>query len=324
MDISYGFSGIIALISTASFFGEIISNDWKNKPGVRTVYALTMFTFVVVLLLLSVLPFQDPKMLLPLTVPVVLMNAHKLRYKFGRRGKGLWSKPLLSLWYIFNVGGLVFYVFFHQASINGMFQEFHSNAAMSNNSHVIFSHTFLPPNFPLLEDQLTKLNISMTDAGNKQVETELKNKIIEILLKTRHQERPKNYLIIPTLLLEPLTNSLDGIVNFGTVMYKFPHISVTSLFDASVAERYDTFINTLPDLSGIYSNMELSLAQRGVYGCIEMGILTSFDFIGKFGLSMLTFEFVPGDDLKIVQLKKNFLLNSRKSFASKTTKREER
>ena len=77
-------TGICTLISVLNFFAEMVINDWKNKPGVRTIYALTMFTFIVSLGGLSIFPHQEPRFLIPLTVPMVLMNAHKLR-KFSEQ-----------------------------------------------------------------------------------------------------------------------------------------------------------------------------------------------------------------------------------------------
>ena len=52
------FTGICTLISVLNFFAEMVINDWKNKPGVRTIYALTMFTFIVSLGGLSLFPHQ--------------------------------------------------------------------------------------------------------------------------------------------------------------------------------------------------------------------------------------------------------------------------
>ncbi len=70
LQILYGPLGICALYSAINFVAEIFMNDWKNKPGVRTIYALTMFTFIVSLAALSVFPHQEPRFLIPLTVPV--------------------------------------------------------------------------------------------------------------------------------------------------------------------------------------------------------------------------------------------------------------
>lgn len=104
----YGPLGICALISALNFIAEIGCNEWKNKPGVRTVSAMTTFTFILSLAALSVFPHQEPRFLIPLTVPIVLMNSHVLRWKwFG-------FKPLLALWYIFNIFMTFFFGMMHQ------------------------------------------------------------------------------------------------------------------------------------------------------------------------------------------------------------------
>ena len=111
--------------------------------GVRTVYAMTMFTFALVICFNSILtPFgttdsyslSNPQLaLMPLILPVVLMNSHKLRQKFvGSSGeskgkKGLTTKPLLMAWYAFNLLSTVFYLQFHQASVRAMDREFRAN-----------------------------------------------------------------------------------------------------------------------------------------------------------------------------------------------------
>ena len=39
--------GIIALYNSVNFVAEIIMNDWKNKPPVVTVGAMSFFTFII-------------------------------------------------------------------------------------------------------------------------------------------------------------------------------------------------------------------------------------------------------------------------------------
>jgi phosphatidylinositol glycan class Z len=99
------------MFSAISYFSEMLANDWRHKPSVINVYAMTMFTFVSALGFLSLIPHQEPRFLIPLTVPIVLMNAHKLRWK----SPGKW-KPLLTLWYIFNIFFVIFYGFVHQVT----------------------------------------------------------------------------------------------------------------------------------------------------------------------------------------------------------------
>ena len=70
LPILFGPLGICALLSALNYIAEVIMNDWKKKPSVRTVYAMTQFTFIVALALLSVFPHQEPRFLIPLTVPI--------------------------------------------------------------------------------------------------------------------------------------------------------------------------------------------------------------------------------------------------------------
>lgn len=89
--------GLITLVAPFTFATDLWQKKWQDKPGVRTVYALTLFSFVIPLILLSLLPHQDHKQLIPLLPLAVLLSAHHLRKKV----KGL--KPLLSLWHLFNI-----------------------------------------------------------------------------------------------------------------------------------------------------------------------------------------------------------------------------
>ena len=70
LQILYGPMGIVALYTSVNFIAEIILNDWKNKPPVITVGAMSFFTFMVSLGILSIFPHQEPRFLIPLTVPI--------------------------------------------------------------------------------------------------------------------------------------------------------------------------------------------------------------------------------------------------------------
>ena len=79
------YADMLGLFSLATFVSDIVRKDWQNKPGVRTVYAMTILTFAFVVSVNSVLlPFRQKSpdmklMLMPLTLPIVLVNSHKLR-----------------------------------------------------------------------------------------------------------------------------------------------------------------------------------------------------------------------------------------------------
>ena len=111
-------------------------------------YALTMFTFVTALGLLSFIPHQEPRFLIPLTLPIVLMNAHKLRAKlFGSK-----TKPLLFLWYLFNIGGLFFFGMTHQAGVTQLLKRNRHNLP-SKSANVGQVNIFLSKN-PLINSPI--------------------------------------------------------------------------------------------------------------------------------------------------------------------------
>jgi hypothetical protein len=75
------------------------------------------------------------------------MNAHKLRYRFlGRR-------PLLTIWYAFNISMTVFYGFAHQGGVYPAVNSITSLdfAPRTVEATVVFSHTYMPPKFPLMQ-----------------------------------------------------------------------------------------------------------------------------------------------------------------------------
>ena len=53
------------------------------------------------------------------------------------------------------------------------------------------------------------------------------------------------YLAIPTLLLGPFTESLEGVARVKTVIYKFPHVSLDSFYEVSVVERLEDTLGRL-------------------------------------------------------------------------------
>ena len=313
----FGPLGIIALWSGVQFFGEMFTSEWRNKPGIRTIYALTMFAFVTPLGLLCLIPHQEPRFLLPLILPVVLMNAHKLRVKgFGG------SKPLLFLWYLFNIGGLCFFGFTHQGGVtqllnknNRIFPSIPDNVGQVN---IVFSHTYMPPTFQLLlpptnksrittwhfeyplyfNDQIPKLNI--VQMGSKPVDVNVKQKLIELIMD--QQEYPnknsKTFVAIPTLLIEKLEKSVRNILEFSTVYYTFPHVSVESLSEISnVFEMNELDFNIIK----YWERTTNDISQSGITRYLIKRVVGCLESISLFGFSVI--EVKLSSDVESAQFK---------------------
>ena len=317
--ILYGPLGIIAMWSAVKFFGEMVSNEWQKKPGIRTVYALTMFTFVTAVGMLSLIPHQEARFLIPLTLPVVLMNAHKLRVKvFG-------SKPLLFLWYMFNIGLGIFYGFIHQGGITPFLHgKQHILPSISDNVaevNIIFSHTYMPPKFQLLlppsnksripkwhfdyplyyNTKLPKLNL--IELGSKPVDVNVKQKLIELVLDEKsnlsRKKKMKTFVALPTMLEKKLKRSLENILEFNTAYYRFPHISVESLPELSNIISMDAFhFNMLEH----FENASIEIDDRGgITNYIFNKITDCFDTVSLFGFSVIEVK-LNSDKVKSVQV----------------------
>ena len=286
-------SGICALVSALNFVAEVIMNDWKNKPGVRTIYAMTMFTFITSLGMLSIFPHQEPRFLIPLTVPIVLMNAHRLRWKFGT------FKPFMTLWYIFNISLAVFFGLFHQAgvlpAVNYIGQTLETKADVSE-VNFVWSHTYMPPTFELLRisekskkykeiRQITEsefpsyyikpgIRQNFHDLAGKDLFTDVKNEVLQLATRAKLKKDVENYIVTPPHILAELAGILHGSkIKFEPIAHFYPHIS----------------LEALPDIS------EDHLSFQHFYNVISsMDYLEALDifvhFFGHFGLSLYKFD----------------------------------
>ena len=226
-----------------NFAADMLHNTWKEKPGVRNVYALNMFTFALSLGALSLFPHQEPRFLIPLTLPIVLMNAHKLRTKvFGR-------KPLLALWYAFNICMTVFFGLVHQGGVYptvsyiGRGSEVHPDAVEAN---YVFSNTYMPPKFPLLQPKYREQSepyfvrshrISFHDMAGDSLKN-VSDKLVALGSRSKYLRNFKhveNYVVLPNHLIRDLEKeSGEGLV-FDPVLNVFPHLSTENMpsFDLS-------------------------------------------------------------------------------------------
>ena len=315
--ILFGPLGLIGMWSAIKFFGEMVSNEWRKKPGIRTVYALTMFTFVTAMAMLSMIPHQEPRFLIPLTLPIVLMNAHKLRTKI------LGGKPLLFLWYMFNIAGLFFFGFTHQGGVTPFLRSNEDLLPKISDGvkqiNVIFSHTYMPPKFPLLmpnsnESQITKWHfeyplyyndktpkLNFIEMGSKPVEIDVKKKLIEVILeknKRYSSQKVKTFVALPTILKDKLEMSLENILTFTPVYYTFPHISVESLSELSNFISNESFHF---DLIRHWEELSDEIKEAGVSRYILRRFFTFFETIGLFGLSVIEVN-LNTDTVKTVEV----------------------
>eukprot|EP00095_Tigriopus_kingsejongensis_P005195 maker-scaffold321_size207582-snap-gene-1.32 protein:Tk05195 transcript:maker-scaffold321_size207582-snap-gene-1.32-mRNA-1 annotation:"gpi mannosyltransferase 4" len=271
----FGPLGVVSGVSILHFLGEIVMNDWRNKPGVRTAYALTTFTVLVSLGGLSLIPHQEPRFLIPLIVPLIIMNAHKLRVKWAG------FRPLLGLWYAFNILFLFFYGFIHQGGVlpTVTFIATHKFQTGTQEANVVFSHTYMPPKFPLLQPKSSfgaqdlaarirsdNVRIQFHDLAGASID-KLVQKLTTLGSRSDFLARQKaieNFVVIPSHMARELQYLAIDRLKFEPVLKVSPHLSMESLpdMDGFYEKLYDTNAGTwdlLTELVSTFSELSLSM-----------------------------------------------------------------
>ena len=125
-----------------------------------------MTSFILPVLALSVFPHQEPRFLIPVTLPIIFLHSQRIRHfsntdqsshdngtafktTFSRGKRG---SLLLSLWYLFNILLTVFFGFLHQGGVYSLSNHFASELQLKprlTTIHVVTSHMYSLPLFPL-------------------------------------------------------------------------------------------------------------------------------------------------------------------------------
>ncbi|XP_064595496.1 GPI mannosyltransferase 4-like [Liolophura sinensis] len=130
--------------------------DWRQKKLWPLVWI-----FYLPSLLLSVFPHQEPRFIIPLLTPMVLLAAHMYKPKSGL------FHLFTFVWIIFNAAGVVLFGFFHQGGVVPSLMHLQSNESTLSTgasllggqkvmpptavSHMIYFHTYMPPEHLLLK-----------------------------------------------------------------------------------------------------------------------------------------------------------------------------
>ncbi|XP_057381418.1 GPI mannosyltransferase 4-like [Daphnia carinata] len=122
----------------------LVISPWTSKPNLFDFNGLLIFSFAVPLMALSLTPHQEPRFLLPLLVPLVLLLG-----PFLLRRQGFSAKAMRSFWYAGNVVCVLFFGFFHQGGIyetqHWLHRHIHHERARGTHTHLLYFHTYMPP-----------------------------------------------------------------------------------------------------------------------------------------------------------------------------------
>ena len=230
----------IFVITVINWFSDILYMQWQNKPSVRTIFSLTLFSAIVPIIGLSMVKHQEARFLIPILPCVVLMCAHKLRWKCNG------YKPLLTLWYAFNILAAVWFGFIHQAGVLPIQRQIsrldHGNVPYVN---LVYSHTYMPPRFPLMQPKVMSGDYKLPycsnpstkylvhDLGSSELST-VHNRLLALISRgdyiyKKQRKAMHTLLVIPTHLLQPFHQLVKNSLHLQMLHSHGPHVSVEAL-----------------------------------------------------------------------------------------------
>ncbi len=281
------YSGFCTHWAVANFYASVFGNRWGQKPSIRNASALAAFGFTVSLAALSVFPHQEPRFLLPLVVPCVLLGANGLRHRVGA------YRPLLTLWYVFNVGAVLFFGLVHQAGVVPTVRWLGEGMELEESTSevaVVFSKTYMPPRFPLLQaahgtghsgclHNRPGVRFRFHDLSGAPA-PEVGKKLTSLASRgdyLRGVKRIETLLVAPRHVARQVEADAGGALVLAPLRHSFPHLSVEAP----------------PPTARVGDAVAELLARPAAAGMAELG-RELFEALADFSLVVCRVEVAPG------------------------------
>lgn len=162
----YNILGVIAVFSFGSMCYKFCKKEFQNLPQTQSFVSLMTSAIFVPVILLSLFNHQEPRFLIPITVPLVLLHAPKLITgvnvtNFLKESQWSVAKQISSyvdvsisgrfiqkVWYAVNIIFIVFFGFVHQAGVVQLadhFSKHHQQLPTTTQVHLVTSHIYNIP-----------------------------------------------------------------------------------------------------------------------------------------------------------------------------------
>ena len=229
---------------------EIANND-NNFARIENGSGKTLIVLFIIIpvLILSVFPHQEPRFLIPLLPLIVILTVLSAKS---------FSKFFLALFVIFNVILTIIFGIFHQGGVIPCIlklQTLYNTDQIKNNSNIlynfIFSHTYMPPQFPLLI-QSSKVKVWDLKGSNSSVISTTIN-TIKKSSENQHSSDSRIFLVIPATVYTDMVDT--SIFNVTLIEKFFPHLSFEDLPHFSSWKEHDW----LTRLKTVYDQLFLML-----------------------------------------------------------------
>jgi len=148
-----------------------------------------VFAFII----LSLVPHQEMRFLLPMLVPLVLLG-----YKGIFGSESFWW--LKIVWIVFNVVLLIFLGLFHQGGVVPVIQTLSSQPVGPDaTQHIIFYHTYMPPEHLFAIEPSSKPRNVIYDLMGAEL-TELRRKLQSVREQPSYRSNDKIYVVAPATI----------------------------------------------------------------------------------------------------------------------------
>jgi len=176
----YNILGIIAIISFGNMLYKLCKKQYQNLPQTQSfVFMMTTAIFAPIFML-SFFNHQEPRFLIPITTPIILLHSPKLitginisnylkesqysliRCIFSNVDISIKGKSILKIWYMMNIVFVIFFGFIHQAGVVQLC-DYMSNYYQQNEIkqiHLVTSHIYNIPESLLV---IPNSNVLMTN-----------------------------------------------------------------------------------------------------------------------------------------------------------------
>ncbi|XP_053646819.2 GPI mannosyltransferase 4 isoform X1 [Cherax quadricarinatus] len=165
LPILHGILGLLGLWSVSKYSASFITNNFTKKPKIFSMATMLLSSFILPVLVLSAIPHQEPRFLLPTLLPLVLLHSDDVLLS-GRKIKAFKHFCFL-MWHIWNILCVIFFGFLHQGGVTKTMIRVHDHIIHRpphTNVHIIFSHMYTPPTFLLMR----RINvIAVTEEGRR-------------------------------------------------------------------------------------------------------------------------------------------------------------
>uniref|UniRef100_A0A1A9X306 Mannosyltransferase n=1 Tax=Glossina brevipalpis TaxID=37001 RepID=A0A1A9X306_9MUSC len=340
----YGILGVIALVTFGQLMIRFFRGEYQALPRAQSIVALMSASIFVPLFFLSLINHQEPRFLIPLSFPIILLHSPKLmtgfcnQYPFRNEHRVLrWfyqnilcakvsSKQILRVWYITNIILTVFFGFIHQAGVFPLAQHFEQAIKIkptNQHLHLITSHTYsLPITFINLPSS-QKIHFNrQTGQRYKRLKDfyiyeygslDLDQLVGKLRLITSHCELKKEtkkihyriYLAIPTSLSDDLSYALSQI-NTTYLQYDLKRIFYPHLSTEAFPNIFGRHPCKVDPPNWINNNFEGTCSIEQTPSLSLAYIMQQFSsFVHQFGLALYEFKLRRSDNLSSGKFEKN-------------------